>query len=192
VKRNPKSPWNPNIPVDLTPEEYENQVVSWLRDASGELESFTVEHSKKLQGSGGEYEFDAVAEFRILNGALIKILIECKRYKNPVKRDLVLTLWAKLQDIKAHKAMMFSTSGFQRGAIEFASKYNIATVTFVEGKFLYETRAFGQDREPPSWVDVPKYAGLIISMDDQSITSTTIYNSRVENLSQWLNQDSGV
>ena len=39
-----------------------------------------------------EYEIDVVARFTILEGAEIVVLIECKHYKNSIKRELVQTL----------------------------------------------------------------------------------------------------
>lgn len=85
-------------PVDLTPTEFEEQVVTWLKACSGRLERFEVRHLQHLQGAGGEYEFDAIAEFEILEGARITILVECKRYVRPVEREKLLSLWAKQQD----------------------------------------------------------------------------------------------
>src|SRR4030095_2662212 len=107
-KRNPNSPTNPAKPADVSPKEYERQVVNWLRAAGTTLEQFEVQHLKHLGGAGGDYEFDAVAKFTILSGAEVVVLVECKRYSQPVEREKVLSLWAKLQDVKAHKAMMFA------------------------------------------------------------------------------------
>ncbi len=191
-KRNPKSPWNPSSSLDITSEEYEKQVVEWLKASSGKLKEFTVNHLQRVEGSGGEYEFDAFAKFRILNGADIQVLVECKRHKKPVERKDMLISWAKLQDVKAHKAMIFSTSGFQSGAIRYADTYNIATITFTEGSFTYNTRAFGNDKAPPPWANVPKYVGLMVSMNDQSISSTVIESGRLDKLSEWLNRDNSV
>jgi len=95
-KRNPKSPWNPASTVDISPEEYEKQVVGWLRDAGGMLDKFEVKHLSHLCGAGGDYEFDAVAQLTILNGAQIVVLVECKRYSRPVEREKLLSLWAKM------------------------------------------------------------------------------------------------
>jgi restriction system protein len=46
--------------------------------------------------------------------------------------------------------MIFSTSGFQKGALEYAAAHGIATITFIDGKSTYETRAMNsQPVEPP-------------------------------------------
>lgn len=182
--------WNPQRSADVTPAEYERQVVEWLRATGVSLERFDVQHLEHLRGSGGDYEFDAVAEFSILGGARVVLLIECKRYSKPVEREKLLALWAKLQDVKAHKALMFSTSGFQSGALKYASAYGIATVTFIEGRALYETRASGHVQvEPPPWANLLRFAGMIHSIHNDSIHSASIDGERIEALSKWLGCD---
>lgn len=186
TKRNSESPWNPAAAAKISPEKYEQQVVEWLRASSGKLDKFEVEHLRHLSGAGGDYEFDAVAQFSILNGAQITILVECKRYSSPVEREKLLALWAKQQDVKAHKAMIFATCGFQSGALEYAKNYGIATVAFVEGAFLYETKSAGPSGPPPSWAGLPNYAGIFLSQSDEGISCSTINLSNIEALSNWL------
>ena len=149
--RNPDGPWNPQEPVDVTPNEYERQVLDWLRESEGEPR-LKIGHLERIAGSGGEYEFDVVARFTRFGGAEFTVLVECKRYRGAVKRDLVLALHAKLRDVGAHKAMMFSASGFQKGAVEYASQNGIALLIFRNGRTLYETRT--KDRQSsrrPGW-----------------------------------------
>jgi len=116
-------------PINIKPEEFEKQVKSWLERIHNNLRSFTITHREHLKGRNGEYEIDAVARFEISEGAEIVVLVECKRYKNPIKRDVVMLLNQKLQEMGAHKGMVFSTSGFQSGAISFAAEHKIATIT---------------------------------------------------------------
>lgn len=188
-KRNPDSPWNPATSVQVTPEEYELQVLEWLRKAAEPLENFNTEHLSKLKGLSGEYEFDVMAEFSIFGGATIIVLVECKRYNKPVERDKVLALYAKIQDVGAHKGMMFSTSGFQRGALQYADAHGIATVTFLDGKNTYETKMFGPSPEPPPYVRLPKYAGYLLSMKNNGIRSCLVDIRHTEYLSGWLLRD---
>jgi restriction system protein len=185
-KRNPDSPWNPAFPAEVTPEEYEQQVVAWLRASGSALEKFEIEHLRRFPGGGGDYEFDAVAEFTIFNGAQIIVLVECKRHSRPVERDHLLALYAKLQDVGGHKAMMFATCGFQRGALEYARSRRIATVTFTEGTFAYETKdAFGEQREPPLWADIPRFVGIFVDAAEESIHCTRL-DYRPELITEWL------
>ncbi len=88
---------------------------------------------------------DAVATFDAF-GAEFRVLVECKHHKNPIKRELVQVLADKLRSVHAQKAMMFSTTTFQRGAIEYARAQRIALVHFTEGGPIYETRA--RDSQP--------------------------------------------
>jgi restriction system protein len=71
-----------NIETKITPKEFEEQVKTWVQKAGGNLKSFTVDHLKTLEGDSGEYEIDVTAVFTIFEGAEIKVLIECKRYKS--------------------------------------------------------------------------------------------------------------
>jgi len=185
-KRNPESPWNPANPAEISPEEYEKQVVGWLREAAGTLDKFEVRTLRHLSGSGGDYEFDAVAYLTILNGAQIVILVECKRYSRPVEREKLLSLWAKMQDVKAHKAMIFATSGFQSGALEYAKVYGIATVAFVQGEFLYETRGAMTPRQSLSWAGLPEYAGIFMSKEHDRISCSPIKLASTDALRKWL------
>jgi len=186
MKRNPESPWNPLKPCNVTPKEFEEQVLSWLKILSDDLNSFSVGHLKHLSGSGGDYEFDEVAEFIILNGAIIIVLIECKRYSRPVEREKILSLYAKLQDVGAHKAIIFSTSGFQSGALSYAKDRGIACLTFVDGDFLYETKDVKGDHKPPPWANIPRYAAILVEKENKSIHCSTISNNGIDSLRDWL------
>ena len=125
----------------VSPEEFEELVRLWLTttQGSGNLEDLTVQHLLKVQGAGGEYEIDVAAEFTVFGGARILILVECKHQREPVKRDQVLVLEAKLRDTGGHKGVIFSTSSFQRGAVEYARARGIATVTVRDGVAKYRT-----------------------------------------------------
>ena len=82
--------------------------------------------------------------------------------------------------------MLFSTSGFQSGAIEFASAKHIATVSIVEGKWLYETRAAGPARaEPPPWFHVDPFAGIRVTKTPSGISCHTIELARLDAIDEW-------
>ncbi len=185
-KRNPDSPWNPLVPADITPTQYELQVVKWLKAGGDKLESFTIEHLSHLSGTGGDYELDAVAEFQLLQGARIRIAVECKRYSGPVKRDTLLTLWAKLDAIKAHKGMIFATCGFQSGALDYAAEKGIATIAFVNGSFLYETKSFVKNHSHPHWPGLPNYSGIMMTSTDGDIRCQTIDAANHNGLGDWI------
>lgn len=178
----PESPWNPGVPVVLTPREYERQVVAWLRASAESLEDFSVRHLQHLSGSSGDFEFDAVAEFPVFGGARLVVLVECKRLSRPVERDEILALWAKLQDVGAHKAMVFATCGFQSGAVEYAQSRGIATITFVGGVFQYETRMLIHAMSPSSWTGSRSFAGIWLSTDGSTIHCTSVDHDHVQSI----------
>jgi restriction system protein len=144
-----------------------------------------VKHLHHLTGAGGAYEFDAVAEFRVFQGALIIVVVECKRYSSPVEREKVLSLSAKMRDVGAHKAMMFSTGGFQSGAIEFASTQGIALISFMDGKWAYLTRS--ADSTPPTPPPgFPRYVGTRIQVREGKWYATVISDGHTQALDEWL------
>lgn len=181
-----ETPWNPAIPVEVTPEEYERQVLAWLRKSAGNLENFHASHLHKLEGRGGEYEFDIVVEFSILGGAGIIVLVECKRYIRPVEREKIQVLHAKIQDVGAHKGMIFSTSGFQKGAIDYATEYGIATITFIDGASTFETKGYGPRPSPPPWMNLPRFAGNFLSMGEGNIQTSLVDSSYLDAIKEWL------
>ncbi|WP_375228601.1 restriction endonuclease [Roseobacter sp. S98] len=179
-------PWEPSSPIEVTPSEYEKQVVSWLEEAEGKLAGFSVQHLEKLRGGAGEYVIDAVAKFKIFEGAEIAVLVECKKLKRPVERDVVMILKGKMQDTGSHKGIIFSTSGFQRGAIEYAAKQGIALITFVDGRHTYVTRSAEEVPHAFLPADLPKYAGFWATPTDTGFSVSTISTRGVDKLKQWL------
>jgi len=174
-------------PVDITPIEFEQQVKAWLDRVPHSLRDFSSTHRELISGDSGEYEIDIVARFEVFGGAEIVVLIECKRYKNPVKRDVVMFLEAKLRDTGAHKGIIFSTAGFQRGALEYAANRGIATVTVQDGKTNYHTRAYGQQVEPPPWVKLSRFIGWFTTIaENGNITNSLINDDRIEPLEEWF------
>lgn len=128
----PNAPWNPRDPVQITPEEFEKQVLEWVR-ACLEASTAEVEHQAMVKGQGGEYAIDIKIRFTIMGGGILELYLECKHQKRAVERDEVILLEGKLRDTGAHKGMLSSTSGFQKGAIEYATAHGIATVTVMPG-----------------------------------------------------------
>jgi len=179
--------WNPNTPADVSPREYELQVLTWLKKAGErELEDFKATHLGKLRGQGGKYAFDVLVTFGLLSGARMIVLVECKRHKRPVERNEILVLEGKLLDVGAHKGMMFSTAGYQRGALELASAKGIATVTFIDGLATYETRALGVPPSHGFHPDIPQYAGTVVSIRAGNQHFHRADSRNVEAISEYL------
>jgi restriction endonuclease len=77
--------------------------------------------------SGHPHHIDVALEFT-LAGAKYLTIVECKAYSHTVGADDVLELATRLADIPAHKAILVSTIGFQRGAIALAKSFAITLV----------------------------------------------------------------
>jgi restriction system protein len=143
-------------PISVTPEDYELAVKKILDAASVSLVEYKSSHLESVQGMDGEYIIDVVANFTALNVSFL-VLVECKHQKRKVERKEVQVLHSKLQSTGAQKAILFSVSGFQEGAIEFAKNHGIALAQFVSGSTTWITRNFGNTAPPPSWVQIPLY-----------------------------------
>ncbi len=90
--------------------------------------NFKVFHGKKYIGkSGQQYAIDVSAEFKIAQVNFL-VLVECKYYSRNVDIGDVLKFAARIEDISAHKGILVSTVGFQKGAIKFAKANGIALV----------------------------------------------------------------
>ncbi len=164
-------------PIELTPKKFEREVKAMLEKASANLKAFEAKHLEKVRGLEGDYEIDVTARFEAL-GVDYLTLIECKHQKNPVKRETVQILYDKIRTTGAHKGMIFATTTFQRGAIEYATAHGIALVRVAEGKTLYETKAFGISPEPPPWANIPPYVGYFTSLTDEGNIQHTLVSVR--------------
>src|ERR1700731_4299431 len=146
----------------ITSVEFEHQVKTYLESTSGKLREFQTEHRESIDGHDGTYEIDITARFRIF-GADFLILVECKHHKNRIKREHVQVLHGKLVTLGAQKAMLFSTSEFQEGAVEYAIQHGIALVRLASGETSYFSRSANRTPLPDS---VPSYVGWLIAEHD--------------------------
>lgn len=131
-----------NDPLAMTPVEFEIFVRRYLEEQGGNLKDFRTQHLEKMKSRDGDYEIDVTARFEAL-GADFLVLIECKRYTSaPVEREEVLVLNQKRVSLGAHKAMMFTTSSFTRGAIEFADANRIALAQVTVNEVNYAVKSW--------------------------------------------------
>lgn len=130
-----------NDPLAMTPVEFEIFVRRYLEEEGGDLKDFRTQHLENLEGPDGDYIIDVTARFEAL-GAEFLVLIECKRYtSDPVEREEVQALNQKKDSISAHKAMMFTTSMFRKGAIEFAAAHRIALIRITANEVNYAVKS---------------------------------------------------
>jgi restriction system protein len=134
---------------ELSPEDYERAVADIVREADQEVTDWQVQHLDPVEGVDGTYIIDVTVRFRVL-GADYVTLFECKRHISPVKREDVQVLHDKLRSTGAHKGIVVSASGFQRGALIYAETNGIACVRLLDGAWTYETRDLNQTAREPS------------------------------------------
>jgi restriction system protein len=164
-----------NINANISPSDFEKLVKGYLDNLGKKLLSFKSIHDTKVDKPDGLYQIDVKAEFEFLNAKFL-VIIECKKHINKIKRDVIQLLFDKLRSIGAQKGMIFSTSGFQEGAIKFAREHGIALIRVIEGKYTYITKSKDfPNYQPPPWADVPKYVGEFKYFENNSNNETTIY-----------------
>lgn len=148
---------NSNLEINAT--DFERLIRDWILKQGGELASLEVTHNAKVETYDSTYQIDVLVKFQAFAGAELTVLIECKKYRSAVERELVQVLHDKIRSLGAHKGMLFATSGFQSGAIKYATAHGIALVSIIDGAATYETRsAFPIAAKPPAWLNLPKYA----------------------------------
>jgi restriction system protein len=138
----------------------------FLEGLGRRLKKFETRHCESMGGIDGEYEFDVVARFEAV-GAEILILMECKHHRNLSNaRCFRCFTIDRLHSVGAHKGMVFATSGFQSGAVEYAQAHGIALVQVVDGTAFY--RAWDGLDLPLSELppEVPKYGGWLVSLNE--------------------------
>jgi restriction system protein len=161
--------------TDMTDTEFEKYVANLVKQMS-EKEGIkcSVKHNYIARVNDGNYQIDVIVEYTFLGGQFI-ILVECKKYKNPVPREKVEILYNRIRSIGAHKGMLFSTSRFQQGAIDFAKKHGIALVQVIDGKLLYNVKSVNIEKvEIPPWANLPKHCGVMVSKTSNGIRCSFI------------------
>jgi len=157
--------------LTLTPIEFELHVRSMLNAMGHSLLEYRSEHREVIQGVDGEYEIDVSARFEFL-GMEFLVLVECKHYKYSVKRETLQALYDKMRSVGAQKCAVFTTSGYQSGALKYAEVHKIATVKVVDGRSMYFTKSMGTELiEPPPWTNLSPVSGWLIEGNHRSVVS---------------------
>ena len=150
--------------VSLTPQEFESEVARFLTHAGADQRDLRVERLEKISVHDGTYEIDITVRFQAL-GVEFLVLVECKHHKSPIKRDVVQILFDRVRAVGGHKGMIFSTSRFQRGAIQYAQAHGVALVEIADGRTCYVTRGYEADQDLPS--GVPLRVGWLMSLSHE-------------------------
>lgn len=133
--------------TEMEASEFEEFVVATLRNMNGNADNLEVKLHQIVEGTDGTFDIDAVMTFEV-KGMTFRVLVEAKRHKNPIKRDVVQVLHQKVLSTGAHKGLIVATAPFQRGALDFAKVHGIALVVVSEGRFTYEMKSAERPAEP--------------------------------------------
>jgi len=181
------SPFDENI-AKMNATEFELFIKSLLESLNEQLQDLKIVHDEKIKNYDGTYQIDVTVRFKAFGGDFL-LLIECKHHKNPIKREVVQTLYDKVRTLGAQKGMIFSTIGFQKGAIQYASQHGIALVRIANGSTSYVTRSLDNSNIPPSWANIPNYIGwLIEEKENGSVCMSTVSNDRIDSLIKFLKE----
>ncbi|TCS42980.1 restriction endonuclease [Reinekea marinisedimentorum] len=175
-------PWK-HTDLDISPTEFEHLVKDWVEKAGKNLISIDVKHNQKLEAYDSTYQIDVVAKFEALGGDFV-VLIECKKHKSAIPRSLVQELHDKVRSIGAHKGMLFATTGFQSGALQYAKAHGIALVRITDGNASYETRSTEAAPEPPAWRDLPAYMGWLLQETDDGKVGVSAIDFRENTINE--------
>ena len=145
------------------PQEYELFVKTFYERLLSETDGpdLTLHHRKKFRGlSGQNYEFDLAYE-RLLGGEIrILVLFECKAYSKKVKINDILEFSEKVKDIHAHKGILVTTKGYERGAYVVAKANQIGLAVLRDEAWLGEALATSEDKIPP----IPFYMNWLMDI----------------------------
>lgn len=154
-------------PVEMTPEEFELEVKRVLEAEHSGLTSVRTTHREIIVAGDGSYQIDVTARFEALSLKFL-VLVECKHQKKPVEREVVQVLYDRLRATGAQKGVLFATTSFQKGAIDYAKVHGIALVQVVDGMHTYITKAADKPRVRPPWV--PKFAAFLMQRSEDGGT----------------------
>lgn len=156
--------------LKMTPTEFEKHSLYILSEQINNLGNCTFQHNKIIEVDDGNYQIDGYIEFEFM-GIAYKTIVECKHYKSSIAREKVAVLYDKIRACGAHKGILISSSNFQSGAIQYASKHGIALIQLTDSGSSYETRTiFGS----PNLSKKPNneghfYVGVMQTSNDDKI-----------------------
>lgn len=126
--------------LEMSPTEFEKHSLRILTEQIKNIENCSFQHNKIIEVDDGNYQIDGYIEFELM-GIYYKTLIECKHYKSSISREKVAVLYDKIRACGANKGVLVSSSNFQSGAVQYASKHSIALIQLTDADSIYETRS---------------------------------------------------
>lgn len=108
-----------------------NKIIDWKEFEKFVAELYkddgnvTVEHNVTLKGkSGADRQIDVLIT-RKTKLHSYQTMVECKYWKNRVERSVVDIVYAGMDDLNISKGVIFTTTGYEAGAVEYAKSKNI-------------------------------------------------------------------
>lgn len=173
--------------MDITPKDFEQYVKNWFDNQGLRLTSYKSIINNIVPTDDGHYEIDIDITYEAF-GVDFRVLVECKKHSNSIKREVLQVLHQKIQSIGAHKGIICATSDFQSGALEFSKKHGIACIKVLETRMTIQTRSI--DRQPVSqeycdFFKFPKLTGYLNTWTNDDVLQQCIVNK--ENL-EYINK----
>jgi hypothetical protein len=104
--------------------QYQREVAAFLSSLG-----FDTRVDETIQGARAEHDIDVTARTGIAGISQLWV-VECKLWKRPVPKELVLTFRGVVEDVGADRGIIFAESGFQSGAKSAAQNTNIFLTSF--------------------------------------------------------------
>lgn len=167
--------------LEMTPTEFEKHSLQILTEQIQKIDKCVFQHNKIIEVDDGNYQIDGYIEFELM-GIKYKTLVECKHYKTSISREKVAILYDKIRACGANKGILVSTSNFQSGAIQYASKYGIALIQLTDEDNIYETRAGFTGIMSPFSTKKTKaisYIGVMQIGDDKTVNCRYLSNTEL-------------
>lgn len=112
-----------------------DKLIAWddfeifVRDLYSEDPSLSVQRDVVMFGkSGAKRQVDVLVTHKT-RFHTYSTVVECKRWKDKVDRPRIDILYATMEDLNASKGVMFTTVGYEEGALEYAKAKGIDLFT---------------------------------------------------------------
>ena len=125
----------------MTSVEFERASLAWINQQANVYPNAQVEHDITVSTRNGNYQLDGRIRFQAY-GIPFTIIVECKRYSHSVKRDALVVLQDKIQELGAQKGILVTTSSFQSGAVQYAENHGLTLVQLRQKNGDFEAKYF--------------------------------------------------
>ena len=145
--------------TEMTPSEFEEYSLQLLGQLSKNLEDVKIDHDVIVKTHDGIYQIDGRISYTAF-GVNYVTLVECKRYKGPIKREHIQILNDKMDSIGANKGIFITTSYYQLGAYDYAKAHGIALLVIANGQIKFEVRSKDAMIQRTTMIDIPKFVSI--------------------------------